>query len=810
VSLRLTFVLVALAIILPFLAVVGYLTYAQISREKERVQDQALGRARAVGSQIETYLTSRVEALAAAAEAAAAGDSSQGSIDAQTRRLRQSFPDLGQVLVVDQIGTVLASTPPAVEGRRLILADQDWFKRAATSMQPFVGEPRFVGPDVVVGLFAPARAPDGQLRAVIAPELALRRVQDILSRAKLENDAVAEVLNERGVVVARQPALHLLKSVQALPGYPDILRRPESLGELTFQDQVRRLIGAVTIRPAGWVVVVGLPSAQVLADVKRIGTLAGGAALAATVLSLVLALVVSNRTTRGMARLRAAMSRLGGGDIPTNVPAGGGEVGALTEGFNQTLGWLRRRLQEYEALSRVEEAAGAALTGEGSVSAVLPDLLRRVVGGVGADVGAMVIQEGEGFVTKAAVGFGGVATEGVALRRGQGLVSAVVGSGQVVVVADVEADYRVEEPYLRAAGIHSVIGVPFLSQEAVIGAVEIGFRAPHTFTDSEIQRLETMARRTARALEHERVLEESRRNTQGLEAQLAEHMEALQRAAAEQAEARRQTQEAQRQANEARRQAQDLEQTIRMQVTREKEAARPDPAAEEAKRVRAAMQKTVNEELRVPLTALLDLPRFLVDGVDKPLGNEERQQLEILHARGEEVIELIDNLAILSALHANQVKVAKTPLSVPEVIQRVVRTLGPRAAAKGNRIETDIKGNVGQIVSDPKRLEQILANLLSTAIKYTEVGEIRVSAYLRDAELFLTVADDGVGFSAEEQARIFEPFLQVGPRNGRSLPGTGLVLTVCQRLVALIGAKIRVESEVDRGTWFTLSVAVQS
>ncbi len=114
------------------------------------------------------------------------------------------------------------------------------------------------------------------------------------------------------------------------------------------------------------------------------------------------------------------------------------------------------------------------------------------------------------------------------------------------------------------------------------------------------------------------------------------------------------------------------------------------------------------------------------------------------------------------------------------------------------------------MVSDARRVEQILTNLLVTSMKYTELGEIRVTCYLKGAEVVLTVADDGAGFSTEEQAKIFEPFLLVAPRGGRKLPGTGLLLTAAQRLVRLLGGKISVESEVDRGTWFTVSLPVHS
>src|SRR5262249_23974304 len=184
---------------------------------------------------------------------------------------------------------------------------------------------------------------------------------------------------------------------------------------------------------------------------------------------------------------------------------------------------------------------------------------------------------------------------------------------------------------------------------------------------------------------------------------------------------------------------------------------------EQAARFRGEMQKTVSEELRAPLTALLDLPRFLVDGLQKPLGDTERGQLEILQERGQEILELIEGLTILSALQADKLKLSKVATDVPALIQRVVRTLQSRVAAKGNRLETDIKPGVSPVVTDSRRVEQVLGNLILSAVKYTEVGEIRVSCYQRDREVVVTVADDGVGFTPDEQARIFPPFCAVRP-----------------------------------------------
>ena len=195
-------------------------------------------------------------------------------------------------------------------------------------------------------------------------------------------------------------------------------------------------------------------------------------------------------------------------------------------------------------------------------------------------------------------------------------------------------------------------------------------------------------------------------------------------------------------------------------------------------------------------------PLFLK--LQKPLGEEEGRQLEILQEHGQEILELIESLAVLTGLEAGRVKVTRAPFDLPGLIQRVARALQPRAAAKGNRIEVDVKLTNGRVVSDARRVEQVLTNLILSAIKYTEVGEIRVTCYARGADTVLAVADDGVGFTPAEQQRLFEPFLPVTPRGGRVLPGTGLLLVVCHRLVGALGGSIKAESEVDRGTWFTM------
>jgi signal transduction histidine kinase len=647
---------------------------------------------------------------------------------------------------------------------------------------------------------------------VLALDLLMKRVQDFLAQAKLPSGSAAALVTEQGVLVARQPALFLMANVMGLAGYRDLLSRTGT-GEAVFEDGESRIAGAARVQPHGWTLVVGVPAAEVTRETRGQLLIVGGAALALTALAVLAGVRLSGRQVEGFGRLRQAMGRLESGDLPATLPVTvGGEAGALTDSFNRMLSWLRGKLREYEVVSQLDDATGRVATGDRSIDAVLPGLLRRVVGGIGADVGVLVLPDETGLAARAAVGFHGSQVEGTRLRRGQGLAGAVMSARESLIIPDLEADYRVEEPYLKDGSVRSVAAFPLLAGDDLLGVVTVGYRMAHAFAPEEVGRLEAIVRRTAQAIERAQALDSVQRSTQGLEAQLAQQMEALQKAAVDQAEANREAQE-------ARKQAREMEQRMKLQAAQapqvkevivEREVVRADPAAEQATRLRGEMQKTVSEELRAPLTALLDLPRLLVDGLHKPLGDTERGQLEILQERGQEILELIEGLTALSGLQAGGLKLTRASTDLPTLVQRVVRTLQPRAAAKGNRIEIDIKPGVGPVVTDARRIEQVLGNLILSAVKYTEVGEIRLTCYQRDREVVITVADDGIGFTPEEQARIFRPFCPVGPRGGRTLPGTGLLLAVAERLVTALGGKIKMESEPDRGSWVTVTLPVQA
>ena len=166
-SLRTALLFAALATCIPFLLLIGYLAWGQVSRQNDRAEREALAHASLVSAQVDKHIGARIEALTGAAALLGAGGSGAGAGEAHARRLKQAFPDVDRVTLFDELGVAAVSVPALGEGKRLAVGDQEWFRRAATSTEPFVGTPWRAGPEVMVGIYAPVRTPEGQLRGVL-------------------------------------------------------------------------------------------------------------------------------------------------------------------------------------------------------------------------------------------------------------------------------------------------------------------------------------------------------------------------------------------------------------------------------------------------------------------------------------------------------------------------------------------------------------------------------------------------------------------------------------------------------------------
>jgi len=175
----------------------------------------------------------------------------------------------------------------------------------------------------------------------------------------------------------------------------------------------------------------------------------------------------------------------------------------------------------------------------------------------------------------------------------------------------------------------------------------------------------------------------------------------------------------------------------------------------------------------------------------------------VRHSAGH-LLELINDVLDLSKIEAGQLQVDHEATDLMAVAAKVVQMVQPLVQKKGLELRCELPERLEPVISDRRRVEQILMNLLSNAIKFTETGTIQVRMASLDATIRIQVTDTGIGIAPEDLNRLFRPFSQIDTGLSRKYVGTGLGLSICKRLTELLGGRISVESVLGRGSTFTV------
>jgi signal transduction histidine kinase len=207
---------------------------------------------------------------------------------------------------------------------------------------------------------------------------------------------------------------------------------------------------------------------------------------------------------------------------------------------------------------------------------------------------------------------------------------------------------------------------------------------------------------------------------------------------------------------------------------------------------------------------MIGYAELLKMGVPEPIGDASRSQVERIRLAAHHLLQLIEEILTFSRIEAGRERVEVEPVSLKVLADEVCAIIEPLAEGRGLGFQVEVPDPSVVLRTDPRKVRQILLNLLGNAVKFTAEGEVRFHAARRGGRVLLEVRDTGIGIPPEEQEKIFEAFWQAETEMHARVSGTGLGLPVTLRLVELLGGEMRVTSAAGQGSVFSVELPLDS
>ncbi|MBN1314044.1 MAG: response regulator, partial [Anaerolineales bacterium] len=419
-------------------------------------------------------------------------------------------------------------------------------------------------------------------------------------------------------------------------------------------------------------------------------------------------------------------------------------------------------------------------------------------------------------------------------KLGEGLIGQAALEKQPIMVENVPEDYIKITSGLGETSPTAIIVIPIIYENRIKGVIELASLG--AWTELQINYLDQV--RTALAINLEaaqnreelaKALAQAQALSEELEAQ-QEELRATNEELEEQTQLLEQSQaklEAQQEELEVtNEELEEKNQSLQRQKQEIDKARREIEAkAEElaiTSKYKSDFLANMSHELRTPLNSVLLLAGILAENKEKNLNQEQVESANIIYSSGNDLLSLINEILDLSKIEAGQMDIHAEKIEIQELAEHTRSNFQHMADTKGLSLEVVLgKDAPAEITADRKRVNQILKNLLSNAIKFTNQGGIKVvfgcpkggidlsRSGLKPTEaIAIAVQDSGIGIPAEKQMIIFEAFQQLDGGTARAFGGTGLGLTISRELASLLGGEIQLESEVGKGSTFTLYLPV--
>jgi len=229
----------------------------------------------------------------------------------------------------------------------------------------------------------------------------------------------------------------------------------------------------------------------------------------------------------------------------------------------------------------------------------------------------------------------------------------------------------------------------------------------------------------------------------------------------------------------------------------------------DANELKSRFLSYMSHEFRTPLTSMTSIAGILLSRLDGPLTAEQQKQVEFIRSSTRELTEMVNDLLDLAKVEAGRITISPEWFEMVDLFAALRGMFKPIVATSSVSLIFDEPEDKIRLYTDDKKVSQILRNFISNALKFTPVGEVRISARMLDPDhVEFAVTDTGIGIAAEHISNLFTDFVQVDVRLQKRLRGTGLGLSLARKFAQLLGGKVGVESELGQGSrfWVTLPV----
>ncbi len=488
------------------------------------------------------------------------------------------------------------------------------------------------------------------------------------------------------------------------------------------------------------------------------------------------------------------------------------------------VGFLIRRAtvarERLQWLQSGEARLASAMLGDLAPAELGENILSFLAHFLGGQCGAIFAGDGAHYQRIAAYGVPADARIVERFSQKEGLLGQVAAERAPAILSDIPDGYLALGSALGQTQPRHVIIAPAMADDVVRGVVELGFLQPvgdhaQEFLAIAADAIGIALRSAALRAELQNLLEETQRQSEELQVQ-SEELRVSNEELEEQGRALKESQvrleqqqvELEQTNSQLEEQAGQLE-AQRDDLTRSNSAVELKARElERASRYKSDFLANMSHELRTPLNSLLILSKLLYDN---PAGNLTEDQVKYAHtiqSSGNDLLLLINDILDLSKIEAGQVQVRPETVSLDRVANDMRQMFQPLANERGLQFDIDIAENCpATIDTDRQRLDQVLKNLLSNGLKFTEAGSVRLSLAPAGAgEIAISVTDTGIGVAEDQQRDIFEAFRQADGTISRKYGGTGLGLSISRELARLLGGSITLTSKPGEGSCFTLTL----